>query len=90
MMVKMIENTDKKTEAQICAVMYQIQNASNFCAVINELPQLYRDLQSAGVPASELRTHPAMIILLSKINDMMHHPNIGTVLDAMDICSRKV
>ncbi len=86
----MIENTDKKTEAQICTKMYQIQDASNFCAVINELPRLWIDLQSAGVPVSELRTHPSMIILVDKINDMMHRPNLSTVLDAMVVCSRKV
>jgi hypothetical protein len=84
----MFENADKQTEAQICKMMYQIQDASNFCAVINELPKLYRDLQDAGVPVSELRTHPAMIILLDKINDMMHRPDLSAVLDAMEYCHR--
>lgn len=81
---------DKKTEAQICTMMYQIQDASNFCAVINELPQLWVDLQNAGVPVSELRTHPAMIILVDKINSMMHRPDLDTIIDAMVFCSRKV
>ena len=73
-------------ESQICHTCYQIQDACNFMPVCAELLNVLVNLKEAGVNHQMLPTHPAVIILVDKINDMMGRPDLDTVMRAFAVC----
>jgi hypothetical protein len=78
--------TKIRTEKDICALCYDIQDACNFYPVCMELSRSLQDLKIAGVPHEQLYKHPAIIILVDKINDMMLRPDLDTVMKAFTYC----
>jgi len=77
-----------RTEKDICTLCYDIQDVCNFYPVVMELSKTIQDLKTAGVDHWSLYKHPAVIILVDKINDMMKRPDLNTVLDAMAYCHK--
>jgi hypothetical protein len=75
-----------RTEKDICTLCYDIQDACNFYPVINELSRTIQDLKTAGIEHNKLNTHPAVIILVDKINDMMYRPDLTKVMNAFSYC----
>jgi hypothetical protein len=75
-----------RTEKEICTLCYDIQDACNFYPVCMELSRTLEDLKKVGIEHNKLSTHPAVIILVDKINDMMHRPDLNIVMDAFKQC----
>lgn len=75
-----------RTEKDICTLCYDIQDACNFMPVVNELSRALQDLKTSGIEHNNLNKHPAVIILVDKINDMMYRPDLTTVMDAFKYC----
>ena len=77
-----------RTEKDICTLCYDIQDACNFYPVVMELSKTVQDLKNAGIDHDKLRSHPAVIILVDKINDMMgrleYRPS--EIFNAMTYC----
>lgn len=77
-----------RTEKDIMTTCYDIQDACNFYPVCMELTRTLQDLKTAGVNHYALYKHPAVIILVDKINDMMGRVDLDTVLKAFDYCHK--
>jgi hypothetical protein len=75
-----------RTEKDICTLCYDIQDASNFYPIVNELARTLADLKSCGIDHYALSKHPAVIILVDKINDMMHRPDLDEVMRSFTYC----
>jgi hypothetical protein len=75
-----------RTEKDICTLCYDIQDACNFMPVVNELSRTLQDLKTAGIEHNKLNAHPAVIILIDKINDMMYRPDLTKVMDSFTYC----
>lgn len=73
-------------ESQVCHTCYSIQDACNFMPVCAELLNVLVNLKKAGVNHQMLQHHPAVIILVDKINDMMGRPDLETVMMAFKTC----
>jgi len=89
---KVKEIQKHRTEKEICTTCYDIQDASNFYPVVMELPRTLEDLKACGIDHWKLNQHPAVIILVDKINDMIgrHHlpsdKDFDKVQDAFTYC----
>jgi len=77
------------TEQEICKKCYEIQDACNFIPVCLELSTTVLQLKKIGIPHQELHKHPAMIILVDKINDMMNRPDLDAIVAAFAYCRTK-
>ena len=60
-----------RTEKEICTLCYDIQDACNFFPVVMELSRTLQDLKACGIEYQNLNSHPAIIILVDKINDLI-------------------
>lgn len=78
--------TNEPTEKEICTTCYDIQDACNFVPVCLELSTTVLKLKRAGIPHQEVQNHPAVIILVDKINDMMGRPDLDKVFAAFTYC----
>ena len=75
-----------RTEQDICTTAYEIQDACNFYPVVMELHKTIHDLKQTGVEHQNLATHPAVIIMVDKINDMMGRPDLEAVCCSFKYC----
>ena len=75
-----------RTEKEICTLCYDIQDACNFFPVVMELSRTLQDLKACGIEYQNLNSHPAIIILVDKINDMILRPDLTKVMNAFDYC----
>ena len=75
-----------RTEKEICTLCYDIQDACNFFPVVNELSRTVQDLRTSGIEHHKLKDHPAVIILVDKINDLMERPDLTKVFSAFTYC----
>jgi hypothetical protein len=85
-----MEGKIMRTEKDIMTTCYDIQDACNFSlyTVCRELSRTLEDLRIAGIDHYKLKDHPAVIILVDKINDMMGRPDINTILNAFQECRK--
>lgn len=74
------------TEKAICERCYELQNASNFYPIAKLLPETIKELNESGIEYHEIPRHPAIIILVDKILDMMNRPDMETIMDAFHYC----
>jgi hypothetical protein len=74
------------TEKEICTKCYDIQDVCNFVPVCLELSTTVLQLKRAGIPHEKINEHPAVIILVDKISDMMHRPDLDKVFAAFTYC----
>jgi len=77
-----------RTEKDICTLCYDIQDACNFVPVCRELIIAIDDLKSIGIAHEAIPKHPAVIIMVDKINDMIGRPKMGSdrILNAFKYC----
>jgi hypothetical protein len=75
-----------RTLKEICTTAYEIQDACNFYPVVMELGKVVADLKANGIEHQNLKDHPATIILVDKINDMMGRPDFETICVSFKFC----
>ena len=74
------------TEREICQKCYSLQDASNFYPIAKLLPETIKELNETGIEYHDIPNHPAIIILVDKILDMMNRPDLNKIMDAFQYC----
>lgn len=75
-----------RTEKEICTLCYDIQDACNFFPVAMELSRTLQDLKICGIEYQNLKNHPAIIILVDKINDLLGREHLPEGKDFDKVC----
>lgn len=85
-------NTEKRENDEmsiydICNRAYMIQDACNLYPVLGEIQRMIKALSYHGLGTDEIYSHPAIILMVDKINHLTHMQNydgkgLNMVMDA--------